>query len=156
MQESEHIQFTTKWYRDSNPFSSSVSLSLSTGLAWPSVVSSFGTDALTVVSLMFTGHIGGGVYLDGAELALSFANVTGTSIVIGLSSGMDTLCAQAYGGKNFRLVGVYFQRAILLSLLACFPIWELVAECRAYSNPAASRHGSSRRNREIPKDTMRC
>ena len=65
------------------------------------------------------------MYLDGAALALSFANVTGTSIVVGLSSGMDTLCSQAYGGKNFRLVGVYFQRAILLSLLACFPIWAL-------------------------------
>ena len=94
-------------------------------LAWPSVLSSFGTVSLTLVSLMFTGHIGGGVYLDGTALALSFANITGTSVVIGLSSGMDTLCSQAYGGKNYRLVGVYFQRAILLTLLACFPIWAL-------------------------------
>ena len=74
---------------------------------------------------MFTGHIGVATYLDGAALALSFANVTGASIVVGFSSGMDTLCSQAYGGKNYRLVGVYFQRAILLSLLVCFPIWAL-------------------------------
>ena len=94
-------------------------------LAWPTVIASFGTPLIPLLSLFFTGHIGAGVYLDGAALALSFANVTGTSIVIGISSGMDTLCSQAYGGKNYRLVGVYFQRAILLSLLVCFPIWAL-------------------------------
>ena len=122
MQESEHIQLTTKWYIRLKSLWLIREFIIINRLAWPSVVSSFGTDALTVVSLMFTGHIGGGVYLDGAALTLSFANVTGTSVVVGLSSGMDTLCSQAYGGKNFRLVGVYFQRAILLSLLACFPI----------------------------------
>ena len=94
-------------------------------LAWPSVIFFFGTQMIPLTSLMFTGHIGKGVYLDGAALALSFGNVTGTSIVIGLSSGMDTLCSQAYGGKNYHLVGVYFQRATLLCLLVCFPIWAL-------------------------------
>ena len=94
-------------------------------LAWPSVISAFGNQMIPFTSIMFTGHIGKGVYLDGAALALSFGNVTGTSIVIGLSSGMDTLCSQAYGGKNYRLVGVYFQRATLLCLLVCFPIWAL-------------------------------
>ncbi|KAI6648512.1 Multidrug and toxin extrusion protein 1-like [Oopsacas minuta] len=94
-------------------------------LAWPSVITAFGAQMIPFTSLVFTGHIGVGTYLDGASLALSFANVTGTSIVIGFSSGMDTLCSQAYGGKNYRLVGVYFQRAIILSLLVCFPIWAL-------------------------------
>ena len=94
-------------------------------LAWPCVISSVAGQLFPLVSLIFTGHIGPGVYLDGTGLALSFANVTGTSFIIGFSSGMDTLCSQAYGGKNYRLVGVYFQRAILLSLLVCFPIWAL-------------------------------
>ena len=94
-------------------------------LAWPCVISSVAGQLFPLVSLIFTGHIGPGVYLDGTGLALSFANVTGTSFIIGFCSGMDTLCSQAYGGKNYRLVGVYFQRAILLSLLVCFPIWAL-------------------------------
>ena len=94
-------------------------------LAWPVVLASFGSSMLTITCLIFTGHIGGSVYLDGTALAISFGNVTGTSIVVGVSSGMDTLCSQAYGGKNYRLVGVYFQRAGLLLLLVCFPIWAL-------------------------------
>ena len=125
MQESEHIQYVTKWYKRLSSLWLIREFIIINRLAWPSVLSSFGTEMLTVVSLMFTGHIGGGVYLDGTALALSFASVTGTSVVIGFSSGMDTLCSQAYGGKNYRLVGVYFQRAILLSLLVCFPIWAL-------------------------------
>ncbi|KAI6648513.1 Multidrug and toxin extrusion protein 1-like [Oopsacas minuta] len=94
-------------------------------LAWPCVISSVTGQMFPFVTLLFAGHIGTGVYFDGTGIALSFANVTGTSIVIGFSSGMDTLCSQAYGGKNYRLVGVYFQRAIILSLLVCFPIWAL-------------------------------
>ena len=125
MQQSEHIQLPNRWYRRFKSPWLLRELIIVNRLAWPSVLSSLGIETLTFVSLIFTGHIGGGVYLDGAALALSFANVTGTSIVIGLSSGMDTLCSQAYGGKNFRLVGVYFQRAILICTLACFPIWAL-------------------------------
>ena len=94
-------------------------------LAWPSVCHAFQIKMLSAVSLIFTGHIGTGVYLDGAALALSFANISGTSIIIGMASGIETLCSQAYGARNYRLVGIYFQRAIILCFLVCFPIWAL-------------------------------
>ena len=94
-------------------------------LAWPSVCNSFLTYSLPLISLIFTGHIGRGVYLDGAALAISFSNITGTSIIIGMGYGMVTLCSQAYGAQNYTLVGVYFQRAMILCLLFCFPIWAL-------------------------------
>ena len=114
-----------KWYESIFSFWLIREFIIINKLAWPSAIAAFGTQLIPVTSLMFTGHIGVATNLDGAALALSFANVTGTSIVAGFSSGMDTLCSQAYGGKNYRLVGVYFQRAILLSLLVCFPIWAL-------------------------------
>ncbi|KAI6651532.1 hypothetical protein LOD99_5140 [Oopsacas minuta] len=127
MHESEKYQNlpSTKWYRKLLSFWIIHECIIINKLAWPSVLSSFSTTMLSVICLIFTGHIGRGVYLDGTALALSFANVTGTSIVVGLSSGMDTLCSQAYGGKNYRIVGVYFQRASILCLLVCFPIWAM-------------------------------
>ena len=121
----KHIPVSETWYKRLLSFWLIREFIIINKLAWPSVISAFGTQMIPLTSLMFTGHIGKGVYLDGAALALSFGNVTGTSIVIGLSSGMDTLCSQAYGGKNYRLVGVYFQRATFLCLLVCFPIWAL-------------------------------
>ena len=120
-----HIPVSETWYKRLLSFWLIREFIIINKLAWPSVISAFGTQMIPFTSIMFTGHIGKGVYLDGAALALSFGNVTGTSIVIGFSSGMDTLCSQAYGGKNYRLVGVYFQRATLLCLLVCFPIWAL-------------------------------
>ena len=94
-------------------------------LAWPCVCTAFLAQLLPLISLIFIGHIGTGVYLDGAALAISFSNITGTSIVIGMGYGMVTLCSQAYGAHNYRLVGVYFQRAMIICLLFCFPIWAL-------------------------------
>ena len=114
-----------KWYKKILSFCLINEFIIINKLAWPCVVSCLAGQLFPFISLLFTGHIGPGVYLDGTGLALSFANVTGTSFILGFSSGMDTLCSQAYGGKNYRLVGVYFQRAILLSLLVCFPIWAL-------------------------------
>ena len=125
MQETETDNLTTKWYRKALSYWVIQEFMIINKLAWPVVLASFGTAMLTVTCLVFTGHIGRSVYLDGTALAISFGNVTGTSIVIGISSGMDTLCSQAYGGKNYHLVGVYFQRAGLLLLLVCFPIWAL-------------------------------
>ena len=126
MQEStNHSSSQKKWYKKILSFYLVQEFIVINKLAWPCVGSSFAGQLFPLVSLLFAGHIGPGVYLDGTALALSFANVTGTSFIIGFCSGMDTLCSQAYGGKNYRLVGVYFQRAILLSLLVCFPIWAL-------------------------------
>jgi MATE family multidrug resistance protein len=52
-----------------------------------------------------------------------FAAVTGWSICNGLATALDTLCSQAFTGSgNPHLVGIYFQRGILLSILIFCPI----------------------------------
>jgi MATE family multidrug resistance protein len=43
---------------------------------------------------------------------------------------MDPLCAQAYGARQYRLVGLYAQRAVCILTLACIPvmiIWSLTS-----------------------------
>jgi MATE family multidrug resistance protein len=52
-----------------------------------------------------------------------FASVTGWSVCIGLATALDTLCSQAFtGSENPHLVGIHFQRGIILSILIFCPI----------------------------------
>jgi len=62
-------------------------------------------------------------YLAAGLLGQMVANATGFSIVMGLGTALDTLCPQAFGAKEYKLVGVYLQRAILILTLSLFPIF---------------------------------
>ena len=94
-----------------------------TKLAIPNTLA-FSLSSLTVVvSVFFTGHISKeDKYLDGSSIALSFANVTGNAVTVGLSTALETLCSQAYGAKQYRRSGLYLQRGLLIHALICFPL----------------------------------
>ena len=47
----------------------------------------------SLVSLAFAGHLGG-LALSQAVLASSCYNITGAAVLLGLASGMETLCGQ--------------------------------------------------------------
>lgn len=52
-----------------------------------------------------------------------FASVTGWSVCMGLATALDTLCSQAFtGSENPHLVGIHFQRGMLLSIIIFCPI----------------------------------
>uniref|UniRef100_A0A0D9XIS6 Protein DETOXIFICATION n=1 Tax=Leersia perrieri TaxID=77586 RepID=A0A0D9XIS6_9ORYZ len=74
-----------------------------------------------MVSVMFVGHLGE-LPLAGASLATSLANVTGFSLLSGMATAMDTLCGQAYGARQYHLLGVYAHRAMVVLAAACVPI----------------------------------
>lgn len=43
-----------------------------------------------------------------------------------MGTALDTLCGQAYGAKQYHLLGIYLQRAMLLNIIASIPfafIW---------------------------------
>ena len=50
---------------------------------------------------------------------------TAYSISEGLSACVNILCSQAYGKKQYRLVGLYYYRVLLLMVLICFPLFSL-------------------------------
>jgi multidrug resistance protein, MATE family len=49
-------------------------------------------------------------------------NITGYAVSEGIATSLDTLCAQAYGSGNKKLVGLHVQRMILFQLLVAIPI----------------------------------
>ncbi|KAJ1395340.1 Multi antimicrobial extrusion protein [Sesbania bispinosa] len=59
----------------------------------------------------------GSLELAGGALAIGFTNITGYSVLSGLAMGMEPLCSQAFGSRNFSLVSVTLQRTILMLLL---------------------------------------
>ncbi|XP_031572002.1 multidrug and toxin extrusion protein 2-like, partial [Actinia tenebrosa] len=89
-------------------------------LAWPTVFTHLFIATLSTQSIFFCGQIGK-LELAAGTLGISFFNVFGFSIAIGLCSALDTLCSQAYGAKNFKMVGIVLQRGIcILGIAAIF------------------------------------
>ncbi|CAL1358525.1 unnamed protein product [Linum trigynum] len=90
-------------------------------LAGPLVTVNFLTYLLQVISVMFVGHLGE-LPLAGASMATSFASVTALSLLKGMASALETLCGQSYGAKQYHLLGIHLQRAMIVLLLAAIPL----------------------------------
>ncbi|XP_059309108.1 protein DETOXIFICATION 16-like isoform X1 [Lycium ferocissimum] len=76
---------------------------------------------LQVISVMFVGHLGE-LALSGASMATSFATVTGFSLLAGMGSALDTICGQSYGAKQYHMLGIHMQRAMIVLLLVSIPL----------------------------------
>lgn len=74
-----------------------------------------------MISMLFLGHLGE-LELAGGSLSIGFANITGYSVISGLAMGMEPICGQAYGAKQWKLLGLTLQRTVLLLLSTSIPI----------------------------------
>lgn len=77
--------------------------------------------SLQLISVMFVGHLGE-LSLSSASIATSFASVSGFSLLMGMGSALDTLCGQSYGAKQYHMLGIHMQRAIIVLLLVSVPL----------------------------------
>ncbi|XP_026411221.1 protein DETOXIFICATION 16-like [Papaver somniferum] len=77
--------------------------------------------SLQLISVMFVGHLGE-LSLSSASIATSFASVSGFSLVMGMGSALDTLCGQSYGAKQYHMLGIHMQRAMIVLLLVSVPL----------------------------------
>lgn len=55
----------------------------------------------------------GSFEMSAAVLATTLYNVSGLSLLLGFASAMETFCGQAYGARNYKLVGVVLQRGMV-------------------------------------------
>ncbi|KAF8752710.1 hypothetical protein HU200_011895 [Digitaria exilis] len=86
-------------------------------LAGPLVAGFLLQYAVQMVSVMFVGHLGE-LALAGAAVAASFAAATGFGLLLGMVSGLDTLCGQAFGAGEHRQLGVH-KHVPVAALWAC-------------------------------------
>ncbi|KAH6835384.1 MATE efflux family protein [Perilla frutescens var. hirtella] len=70
---------------------------------------------------MFVGHVSE-LALSGASMATSFASVTGFSLLVGMACALDTYCGQSYGAKQYHMVGIHMQRAMLVLVVVSVPL----------------------------------
>lgn len=75
----------------------------------------------TLTTIAVVGHLGT-AELAAVALALMASNITGLAIYEGLTTSLDTLCAQAYGAGRPDLVGLHVNRMMFLLLLITIPI----------------------------------
>lgn len=73
--------------------------------------------SIPVTSVFTVGHLGK-LELGAVSLGSVTANITGFAVYQGLATSLDTLCAQAYGSGQKKLVGLQLQR-VLYFLWAC-------------------------------------
>ncbi|KAH6808682.1 MATE efflux family protein [Perilla frutescens var. frutescens] len=74
-----------------------------------------------MISVACLGRLGS-LELAGGALAIGFTNITGYSVLFGLAMGMEPLCSQAFGSKNYTMVSLTLKRTIVLLLFASVPI----------------------------------
>lgn len=89
--------------------------------AAPGVLTFFLQNSLTMTSIFTVGHIGK-IQLGAVSLGSMTANITGYAIYHGLTTSLDTLCAQAYGSGKKQLVGLQLQRMVYFLWLITIPI----------------------------------
>ncbi|KAJ6888321.1 protein DETOXIFICATION 16-like [Populus alba x Populus x berolinensis] len=98
-------------------------------LAGPLISVSLLQYCIQMISVMFVGHLGE-LSLSGASMATSFASVTGFSLLLGMASALDTFCGQSYGARQFHMLSIHMQRAMVVLLLVSIPLAVVWANTR--------------------------
>ncbi|XP_057815921.1 protein DETOXIFICATION 41 [Cryptomeria japonica] len=86
-------------------------------LSGPSISVSLLNFMMSAISQMFAGHLGE-LQLAGAAIANVGIQGLAYGIMLGMSSAVQTVCGQAYGAKQYNMMGVILQRAIIIMLTA--------------------------------------
>ncbi|CAH1416960.1 unnamed protein product [Lactuca virosa] len=90
-------------------------------IAAPMVAVTLSQYLLQVISVMMVGHLGE-LALSSAAIAISISSVTGFSLIMGMSSALETLCGQAYGAQQYKKFGTQTYTAIFSLLIVCIPL----------------------------------
>lgn len=90
-------------------------------LSFPIALTALLLYSRSVLSMLFLGSLGD-LPLAAGSLAIAFANITGYSVLSGLSLGMEPLCSQAFGANQPKLLALTLHRSVLFLLSSSIPI----------------------------------
>ncbi|KAF8398085.1 hypothetical protein HHK36_017011 [Tetracentron sinense] len=116
-------------------------------IAFPAIITRVSSFGILVVTQAFIGHIGESELASYAlvqSLIVRFLN----GILLGMASALDTLCGQAFGARQYHMMGIYLQRSwiVLLTtgiiflplLIFTTPIFRLLGEEEELSTVAGT------------------
>ncbi|CAH9091477.1 unnamed protein product [Cuscuta europaea] len=114
-------------------------------IAGPAIFTALCQYSLGALTQTFAGQVGD---LELAAFSVENSVVAGLAygVMLGMGSALETLCGQAYGAGQMRMLGVYMQRSwVILLTTACFlvpiyvfapPILHLIGQTRRISKAA--------------------
>nr|AKC96391.1 multidrug and toxin compound extrusion protein [Pinus radiata] len=108
-------------------------------LSGPSIIVSIFNFMLSAVSQMFAGHLGE-LELAGASIASVGIQGLAYGIMLGMASAVQTVCGQAYGAKQYSMLGVICQRSMIIMTAAAI----LLAVLYLFADPVLVAIGQSK------------
>uniref|UniRef100_A0A0D6R1H8 Protein DETOXIFICATION n=1 Tax=Araucaria cunninghamii TaxID=56994 RepID=A0A0D6R1H8_ARACU len=107
-------------------------------IAGPAVFTRLTMYGTGVVTQAFVGHLGD---LELAAISISTTVVVGLSfgLLLGMGSALETLCGQAFGARQYHMLGVYLQR----SWIVLFVVSILLLPIYFYATPILKLMGQS-------------
>ncbi|KAF5176784.1 Detoxification-like protein [Thalictrum thalictroides] len=86
-------------------------------VAGPAIFSRIAMFSMTLITQAFAGHLSN---LDLAAISIATTVIITISFgfLLGMASALETLCGQAYGAKQYHMMGIYLQRSWIV-LFAC-------------------------------------
>ncbi|XP_061371776.1 protein DETOXIFICATION 27-like [Gastrolobium bilobum] len=94
-------------------------------IAGPSIFSRLAMFSITVVTQSFAGHLGD-LNLAAISIACTVLISITFGFLLGMASALETLCGQAYGARQYHMLGVYLQRSwvvLFLSSILLLPMF---------------------------------
>ncbi|KAL7606614.1 hypothetical protein Lser_V15G16669 [Lactuca serriola] len=90
-------------------------------LAAPTIVVYLLNNLTSISTQIFSGHLGN-LQLAAATLGNNGVQIFAFGLLLGMGSAVETLCGQAYGAKQYGMLGVYLQRSTILLMLTAIPL----------------------------------
>ncbi|KAM7274050.1 hypothetical protein ACFE04_028714 [Oxalis oulophora] len=95
-------------------------------IAGPAIFSRISVFGISIVSQAFIGHISS-TQLAAYSLVFTVILRFASGVLLGMASALQTLCGQAYGAKQYHMLGIYLQRSwVVLSVTALILIPQFV------------------------------
>lgn len=101
-------------------FSSALKEILKIGV--PAIISMMSALFIEVVNTAFVGHIGNEAMMAGVGMANMFVNILCLSVMMGINAVLNTLVSQSFGLGNYKMCGVYLNRARIVNTIIYVPL----------------------------------
>ncbi|KAD4982273.1 hypothetical protein E3N88_18944 [Mikania micrantha] len=90
-------------------------------LAAPAIIVYLLNNVTSMSTQIFCGHLGN-LELAAASLGNNGVQLFAYGVMLGMGSAVETLCGQAYGARQYEMLGVYLQRSTVLLTATAIPL----------------------------------